>query len=150
MQCYALGDIRFGFVTYNLLPGWKKQAGVKRSGSFSGSKPNRAKRLKMRALKAAEEASGRTPSQPAPGITGVRSELGDLVNRPQQEEELEDVMILEKDDEVLSEDLGLVLGGSVLGSEGSRPLPPEPRKKRMAFPDELDFKFEIPHEEMDL
>ena len=159
------------------LPGWKKRGGVKRSGSVSRSKPNRAKRLKMRALRAAEEASGRTPSQPSPGKTGVRNELGDLVNGPQQEEELEDVVILEEDDEVLNEVPSLESRGSVLGSAGSSSLPLEssmkrmsaasrrpsvPEKRmlsydeliegapRMAFPDELDFEFEIPSEDMDL
>ena len=159
------------------LPGWKKRVGVKRSGSVSRSKPNRAKRLKMRVLRAAEEASGRSPSQPSPGKTGVRNELGDLVNGPQQEEELEDVVILEEDDEVLNEVPSLESRGSVLGSEGSSSLPLEssmkrmsaasrrpsvPEKRmlsydeliegtpRMAFPDELDFEFEIPSEDMDL
>ena len=157
------------------LPGWKKRVGVKRSRSQSGSKPNRAKRLKLRVLKTAEEASGRAPSLPAPGVPGAGNQRGDLVNGPQQEEEMEDVVILEEDDEVLRETPGLSSRGSVLETEESKSLPPEPRKKRvssafwrssaakprilsydemieipgMAFPDELEFEFEIPSEEMD-
>ena len=154
---------------WTVLAGWKHHAGRKRVGSQSGIKSGKVKKRKSRSSNSAEgslpgvEASGRSPSQPAPGSPGVVSELGNQASGLHQREEMEDVVFLDEDDEVIIEDEPEVL-----------PPPSKPVKKRLSsslkysrsekskprtydeliegvgeeaeFPDNMDFEFEIPKE----
>ena len=146
------------------LPAPKKRSGVKRK---KNPQPGKIKRMRMRSLKedaagsTAEEPVGNPLSQPSPGSSGVRNGSGGTVSGPQQEDSCEEVVMLDKEDEVFLEE-----------EEEKKVEVPIPRRQsaglrfsrkvverpptydeliegvpQIAFPEDLYLELEVPWEE---